>query len=81
MLRTMFAHRLFEHLVQVSPLPVLLDRQQARETTSKGIVLLKNAGELLPLSSQQVPSLAVIGGDAANYITEGGSSFVSRRTW
>ena len=76
MLRTMFAHGLFEHLVQVTPLPVEEHGKQAREIAGKGIVLLKNAGELLPLSSHQVHSVAVIGGDAANYITGGGSSFV-----
>src|SRR5206468_3570094 len=76
MLRTMFAHGLFEHLVQVTPLPVEEHGKQAREIAAKGIVLLKNAGEQLPLSSQQVHSLAVIGGDAANYITGGGSSLV-----
>jgi len=48
MLRTMFAHGLFEHLVQVTPLPVEEHGKQAREIASKGIVLLKNAGELLP---------------------------------
>src|SRR5205823_11962575 len=48
MLRTMFAHGLFEHLVQVSPLPVEEHGKQAREIACKGIVLLKNAGELLP---------------------------------
>src|SRR5947209_2820748 len=72
----MFAHGLFEHLVQVTPLPVEEHGKQAREIASKGIVLLKNAGELLPLSGNQVHSVAVIGGDAANYITGGGSSFV-----
>ncbi|HEX6553211.1 MAG TPA: glycoside hydrolase family 3 C-terminal domain-containing protein [Ktedonobacteraceae bacterium] len=75
-LRTMFALGLFEHPVQVSPLPVEEHGKQAREIAGKGIVLLKNAGGLLPLSSHQVHSLAVIGGDAANYITGGGSSFV-----
>jgi beta-glucosidase len=75
-LRTMFALGLFEHLVQVSPLPVEEHGKQAREIASKGIVLLKNAGELLPLSSHQVHSVAVIGGDADHNITGGGSSFV-----
>ena len=65
MLRTMFAHGLFEHLVQVTPLPVEKHGKQAREIAGKGIVLLKNAGEPLPLSSHQVRSVAVIGGDAA----------------
>ena len=60
-LRIMFAFGLFEHLVQVSPLPIEEDGKQAREIAGKAIVLLKNAGELLPLSSQEVRSVAVIG--------------------
>ncbi len=75
-LRTMFTFGLFEHPVQISPLPVEEHGKQAREIASKGIVLLKNTGELLPLSSHQVHSLAVIGGDANHNITGGGSSFV-----
>ncbi len=75
-LRIMFAFGLFEHLVQVSPLPIEEDGKQAREIAGKAIVLLKNAGELLPLSSQEVRSVAVIGGDADHYIAGGGSSLV-----
>ena len=48
----------------------------AREIAGKGIVLLKNAGGLLPLSSQELRSVAVIGGDADHYIAGGGSSLV-----
>src|SRR6266566_7504275 len=75
-LRTMFAFGLFEHLVQVSPLPIEDDGKQAREIAGKAIVLLKNTGGLLPLSSQEVHSIAVIGGDADNNIAGGGSSLV-----
>src|SRR5947209_18404949 len=75
-LRTMFALGLFEHPVQISPLPVEEHGKLAREIAGKGIVLLKNAGGLLPLSSHQVHSVAVIGGDANHNITGGGSSFV-----
>lgn len=75
-LRTMFAFGLFEHPVQITPLPVEEHGRRAREIASNGIVLLKNAGELLPLASQQLHSLAIIGADADHYITGGGSSFV-----
>ncbi len=75
-LRTMFAFGLFEHLVQVSPLAIEEDGKQACEIAGKAIVLLKNAGGLLPLSSQEVRSVAVIGGDADHYIAGGGSSLV-----
>src|SRR5205823_10867502 len=46
------------------------------EIAGKGIVLLKNADGLLPLASQELHSVAVIGGDADYNIAGGGSSFV-----
>jgi beta-glucosidase len=75
-LRTMFALGLFEHPVQISPLPVEEHGQLTREIAGKGIVLLKNAGGLLPLSSNEVRSVAIIGGDADHNIAGGGSSLV-----
>ncbi len=75
-LRTMFSQGLFDHPVQVRPLPVQEHGQVAREIAGKGIVLLENAGELLPLSTQELHSVAVIGGDADYNIAGGGSSFV-----
>src|SRR6266480_3771446 len=75
-LRSMFALQLFEHPVQLTPLPEQEHGQLAREIAGKGIVLLKNADGLLPLSSHELRSLAVIGGDADHYITGSGSSFV-----
>jgi beta-glucosidase len=75
-LRTMFTHGLFEHPVQLTPLPVEEHGKRAREIAGKGIVLLKNAAGLLPLSDQQVHSVAIIGGDAEHNIVGGGSSLV-----
>jgi beta-glucosidase len=75
-LRTMFTFGLFDSPVQVTPLPVEVHGQVAREIASQGIVLLKNTEELLPLSSHKLRSLAVIGADADHYITGGGSAFV-----
>jgi beta-glucosidase len=75
-LRSMFALQLFEHPVQPTPLPEQEHGQLAREIAGEGIVLLKNARGLLPLSSHELRSLAVIGGDADHYITGSGSSFV-----
>src|SRR6266700_3582953 len=72
----MFALGLFEHPVQLSPLPVEEHGKQARELAGKEIVLLKNAGGLLPLSGHQLSSVAVIGGDADHNIAGGGSSLV-----
>ncbi len=75
-LRTMFTFGLFEHPVQSRPLPVKEHGKLAREIASKAIVLLKNSDNLLPLSSHELRSVAVIGGDANSHITGGGSSLV-----
>src|SRR3989442_10140772 len=75
-LRSMFAFGLFDSPVQITPLPVEEHGKLARAIASQGIVLLKNAGELLPLSSHELRSVAVIGADADHYITGGGSAFV-----
>ncbi len=75
-LRTMFACGLFEHPVQSKPFPIQEHSKQAREIAGKGIVLLKNAGGLLPLANDRLHSIAVIGGDADHHITGGGSSLV-----
>jgi beta-glucosidase len=75
-LRTMFALGLFEHPVQPKPFPIQEHSRQAREIAAKGIVLLKNSGGLLPLASDRLHAIAVIGGDADHYITGGGSSLV-----
>ena len=75
-LRTMFTFRLFDSPVHVSPLPVETHGQLAREIAAQGIVLLKNVGEVLPLSRHALRSIAVIGADADHFITGGGSAFV-----
>jgi beta-glucosidase len=75
-LRSMFAFGLFDYPVQIMPLPEQEHGQLAREIASKGIVLLKNTGSLLPLADHELRSLAVIGGDADHYIAGGGSAFV-----
>src|SRR5438270_7274886 len=75
-LRTMFALGLFEHPVQVRPFPIQEHGQRARTIASQGIVLLKNSDALLPLSSDALHAVAVIGADADANITGGGSSLV-----
>src|SRR6266487_1358766 len=75
-LRSMFAFGLFDYPVQITPLPEQEHGQPAREIAGKGIVLLKNTGGLLPLSSHKLRSLAVIGADADCYIAGGGSALV-----
>lgn len=48
----------------------------AREIGAKGIVLLKNQNNALPLNNGQLNSIAVIGADADYNITGGGAAFV-----
>ena len=75
-LRSMFAFGLFDSPPQITSLPEQEHGQRAREIASKGIVLLKNVGRLLPLVTHGLRSLVVIGGDASHYIAGGGSAFV-----
>jgi beta-glucosidase len=75
-LRSMFAFGLFDSPPQIGPLPVEEHGKLARAIAGQGIVLLKNARELLPLSTHELRSLAVIGADADRYIAGGGSALV-----
>jgi len=75
-LRSMFDFGLFDSPPQFAPLPVEEHGKLARTIAGQGIVLLKNASELLPLLTTELRSLAVIGADADRYITGGGSSLV-----
>jgi beta-glucosidase len=52
----------------------------AYEIAAEAITLLKNEGELLPLSNSSTRSIAVIGGDADHRAATGGASFVSTPT-
>jgi beta-glucosidase len=75
-LRTMFARGLFEHPVQIHPFPIQEHGQWAKTIASQGIVLLKNSDTLLPLASDALHAVAVIGADADANIAGGGSSLV-----
>ncbi len=75
-LHSMFAFGLFDSPAQIGPLPVEEHGKLARKIADQGIVLLKNARELLPLSTHELRSLAVIGADADRYIAGGGSALV-----
>ncbi|GEJ55482.1 beta-glucosidase H [Anaeromyxobacter diazotrophicus] len=72
--RSMLGHGLFDQPVQEGPLPDAEHGQRSREIGEQGIVLLQNAGGLLPLDASAVHSIAVIGADAANASTEGGGA-------
>src|SRR5947209_5050356 len=75
-LRTMFTLGLFEHPVGIRPFSIQEHGQWARTIASQGIVLLKNREALLPLSSEALHAVAVIGADADANIAGGGSSLV-----
>jgi len=49
-------------------------RTVARKAATESIVLLKNAGDLLPLNASKIHSLVVIGPNAAVARTGGGGS-------
>jgi beta-glucosidase len=75
-LRSMFAEALFDHPPQKTPINYDADALIAQHVAEQGIVLLKNAAGLLPLSAD-IRSIAVIGGHAdAGVLSGGGSSQV-----
>jgi beta-glucosidase len=73
-LRAMFRFGLFDRRVAVAALPEREHGARSREIAEQGVVLLKDAGGLLPLAEDRVKSIAVIGADAANASTEGGGA-------
>ncbi len=75
-LSSMFAFGLFDSPAQIVPLPAEEHGKLARTIAGQGIVLLKNTRDLLPLSTTELRSLAVIGADADHYIAGGGSALV-----
>jgi beta-glucosidase len=73
-----FRFHLFEREPTGSPSSVVTDSAHAalaRAVAEQGTVLLKNSGDLLPLSAAKVRSIAVIGADAGrDAMTGGGGS-------
>ena len=78
-LRVLFVSGLFDHPHTATGI-VDTPAQQAiaREGATEGIVLLKNAGNLLPLEAGKIHSIAVIGPNAAVARTGGGGSSMVR---
>jgi beta-glucosidase len=72
-LRSMFAQGLFDHPPQKTVINYDADALIAQHAAEQGIVLLKNANGLLPLSSD-IKSVAVIGGHADVGVLSGGGS-------
>ena len=76
--RTMMRLGVFDHPPQRKAVPTRRDGEEARELAEEGMVLLKNAGDELPLDSSRLHSIALIGGNAAKAKTGGrGSSHVA----
>ncbi|QEC44741.1 beta-glucosidase [Pseudobacter ginsenosidimutans] len=77
MLRIIFRFGFFDNVQLDKNIP--LDNPDAAKASLElargGIVLLKNKGNVLPLSSEKVKTLAVIGPNANAYISGGGSSY------
>lgn len=77
-LRTMFAHGLFDYPIEAAPIdlaPDMLARhaQVTRTDAEESIVMLKNANAILPLSPR-TRRIAVIGGHADKGVLAGGGS-------
>ena len=73
-LRSEFASGVVDHPIQREELDVESELAIARKIEEQSIVLLKNANNLLPLKSDQVKSIAVIGEQADYGMISGGGS-------
>jgi beta-glucosidase len=77
-LRTEFDAGIVDDPPQPESPDVMRGLEVAQKTEERGAVLLKDAGNLLPLSATSIKSIAVIGGHAdAGVMSGGGSSQVS----
>jgi beta-glucosidase len=72
--RTMMEIGIFDHPPQPQSIPEKEDGAKARQIAEEGVVLLKNAGAILPLDAARVTTIAVMGPMAAKAITGGGGS-------
>lgn len=72
--RTMMEFGLFDHVIKLQAIPARKDGIEARHLAEEGMVLLKNAGNQLPLVPNGLNSIAVIGPFAGQAMTGGGGS-------
>jgi beta-glucosidase len=72
--RTMMQFGLFDNPSAPKPIPAKEDGAEACRIAEDGMVLLKNDGPELPLDTETVHSIAVIGPYAAKAMTGGGGS-------
>lgn len=73
MLRSMFAHGLFEHPAGGGRFDTAAHAGISREAATEGMVLLRNEGGMLPLAPG-AKTIAVIGGNASLGVLSGGGS-------
>lgn len=76
-LRTMFKFGLFDDDYSASAIRVREHGETAREVAQRGITLLKNTNDSLPLNPRRLNSIAVIGGEADRAVSQGGASHVT----
>jgi beta-glucosidase len=73
-LRAMFEVGIFDYPQKLQPIPAAADAQVAKEIEELGAVLLRNAGNQLPLNAATTKSIAVIGTHADVAVLSGGGS-------
>jgi beta-glucosidase len=73
-LRGIYAAGVFDHPATVQPINATADAAIAQEIEEQGAVLLKNAGNLLPLNPAGAGSIAIIGSHADVGVLSGGGS-------
>jgi beta-glucosidase len=73
-LRAMYEVGIFDNPQQIQAIPAAADAAVAQEIEEKGAVLLKNAGNQLPLNASTIQSIAVIGLHADVAVLSGGGS-------
>ncbi|WP_114953166.1 beta-glucosidase [Sphingosinicella terrae] len=72
-LRSMFAHGLVDHPVEIGPIDFAVHAEVTRSAAERGAVLLKNRDRILPLSPE-TRRIALIGGHADRGVLSGGGS-------
>jgi beta-glucosidase len=77
-IRAMIGVGMFDVAPTIGELPVDEHSAFARETSAQGTVLLKNERRMLPMTSRDVDSIAVIGPDADSLLLGGGSPKVNK---
>ncbi|MCB8965957.1 MAG: glycoside hydrolase family 3 C-terminal domain-containing protein [Ardenticatenaceae bacterium] len=80
-LRPTYGLGLHKRQREIRPFPINEHGAKARTIAEQSIVLLKNEGDLLPLSVNTVRSIAIIGPDADNISAAGGGSAAVQATY